>query len=73
MDMCTHRRFKSVCAFAQFDQDLHWTHFWIAKVAKFLYADNKDSDQTARIRVFVRRTSAGTFSDVAAHMYTSEV
>ena len=34
--------------------------FWIAKNAKFLYADNKNSDQTARIRrllwVFVGRT-----------------
>ena len=33
---------------------------WIAKDAKFLHADNEDSDQTARmrslIRVFVRRT-----------------
>ena len=34
--------------------------FWIAKDAKFLYADNEDSDQTARMRrliwVFVGRT-----------------
>ena len=34
--------------------------FWIAKDAKFLYADNEDYDQTARMRrliwVFVGRT-----------------
>ena len=41
----------------------------IAKDAKFLHADNEDSDQTARmrklIRVFVERISSeGTFSFV---------
>ena len=35
--------------------------FWVAKDAKFLHAENEDSDQTARmrslIRVFVERIS----------------
>ena len=30
--------------------------FWIAKDAKFLLADYKDSDQNARILIFVGRT-----------------
>ena len=31
---------------SQSDQNLHWVHFWIAKDAKFLQADNKYFDQT---------------------------
>ena len=46
--------------------------FWKAKDAKFLHADNEDSDQTARmrrlIRVFVSALSAGTFSHAVAQM-----
>ena len=34
--------------------------FWIAKDAKFLHADNEDSDQTAHM-------SEGTFSHISAH------
>ena len=47
LNMCVQRRFRSACA------------FWIAKDAKFLHADNEDSNQTARMRrliwVFVGR------------------
>ena len=42
-------RFRSDCAFAQSDLNLHWAHFWIAKDAKCLHADNEDSDQTVRM------------------------
>ena len=46
--------------FAQSDQNLHWSHFWKVKDAKFLHADNEDSDQTAQMRrliwIFVGRT-----------------
>ena len=45
----TQRRFRSACAFAQSDQNLHW-RFWIVKDAKFLHADNEDSNQTAPMR-----------------------
>ena len=42
--------------------------FWIALDAKFLHADNEDSDQTARMRrliwVFVGHMYEGAFSDV---------
>ena len=59
-DMCAQRRFRSACAFAQSDQNLHCAHFWLAKTEKILHADNKDSNQTARTRrliwVFVGRT-----------------
>ena len=41
--MCAQRRFRSDCAFAQSDQNLHWAHFWITKDAKFRHADNEDS------------------------------
>ena len=27
LDMCAQRRFRSACAFAQSDQNLHWAHF----------------------------------------------
>ena len=38
------------CAFAQSDQNLHWAHFgFIAKEAKFLHANNEDSDQIAQM------------------------
>ena len=45
-------------------------HSGIAKDAKFLRADNEDSDQTARMRRLIwvfagPRISKGTFSDVA--------
>ena len=43
------------CANAQSDQNLHLAHFWTAKDAIFLHADNKDIDQTARMRMFLRR------------------
>ena len=40
--------------------------FWISKDAKFLHANNKDSDQTTRMRrlisVFVGSMSKGVFS-----------
>ena len=41
--MCAQRRFRSACASAQFDQYHHWMHFWVAKDAKFLHEDNKDT------------------------------
>ena len=46
--MCPQWNFRSTCAFAQSDQNLHWLYFWIGKDVKFLHADNKDSDQTAQ-------------------------
>ena len=56
---CTWRKFRSACAFALTDQNLYWVHFVIVKDAKFLYAGNEDSNQTARMRrliwVFVWR------------------
>ena len=58
--MCAQRRFRSACAFAQADQNLHWTHFGIAKDTRFLHADYEHSDLTARmcrmIWIFVGRT-----------------
>ena len=55
-DMCTQRRFRSTCAFTQFDQS-SWC-ILINKDAKFLHMDKKDSDQIARMSsfgAFVRR------------------
>ena len=46
-DMCAQRRFRSACAFAQSDQNLHWAHFWTAKDAKFLHVDNEDWSECA--------------------------
>ena len=62
-DICTQRRFRSVCAFAQSDQNLHWAHFGLQRIQS-LHADNHDSDQTARKRRLILRweqTSEGTF------------
>ena len=45
--------------------------FWIANGAKFLYADNKDFDQTARmpdLSLRWKHMSEGTFSHVATEM-----
>ena len=59
--MCAQQRFRSACVFAQCDQNHHWMPFWLVKDAEFLHEDNKDADQTARmrrlIRVLVWRTS----------------
>ena len=55
-------------------QNLYRFRDGIAKDAKCLIAINEDSDQTARmrrlIRIFVGRTSEGTFSDTAAHLFS---
>ena len=59
--MCDQRRFRSDCAFEQSDQNLLWAYFLIAKAAKFLHADNEDTNHTPRM-------SGGTFSDVAVHL-----
>ena len=57
--MCAKRRFRSACAFAQSDQNLHGAHFCIAKDAKKIIRTTK-TDQTPRMRmlnlVFVGRT-----------------
>ena len=37
---------------------------WIAKDAKFLHADNEDSDQTARMRSLIRVFVGRTFQKV---------
>ena len=49
-DMCAQRRFRSVWAFAQSDQNLHTGHILDNKDTKFLHAYNEDSNQTARMR-----------------------
>ena len=35
LDMCTQRRFRSDCAFAQSDQNLHWVHFRYPRMQNF--------------------------------------
>ena len=52
-DIYAQQRFRSACA--------QWSEsslgeIWIAKDAKFLHADNEDSNPTARIWAFVGRT-----------------
>ena len=58
-DICAKRRFRSACAFAQADHNLHWAHFLKPWLQGFLHTDSKDSDQTAWMRrliwVFVGR------------------
>ena len=45
--MYAQRRFRSVCAFVQSDQNLHWVHFGSARMQSFLVCDNElDTDQT---------------------------
>ena len=48
--MCAKQRLRSNCSNAVLGT------FWIAKDAKFLHADNEDSDQTADVlETYVRR------------------
>ena len=47
-------KFRTACASAQSDKNLHWAYFWMAIGAMFLHADNKDSDQTAQMRRLIR-------------------
>ena len=47
LDMCAKQKFRSAPAHARSESSLGV--FWIAKDAKFLHADNKESDQTARM------------------------
>ena len=46
--MCALRRFRSACAFADSDQNLHWVHFG-DRHAQFLYMDSEDSYRIARM------------------------
>ena len=48
--MCAQRRFRSDGAFAQSDQNLHWSHLFlrITKDAEFLHVENEYSAQTPR-------------------------
>ena len=41
--------------------------FWIAKAAKFLHADNKDSDQMCRLVVHWVHVSRYVFSHLASY------
>ena len=63
-------------AFAQSDQNLHCVHFWIAKNAKLLHADNEewsdceDAHADFSLRGGRGPMSQGTFSYVEArHFY----
>ena len=49
-DMCAQQRFRSACTFTQSDQNIHFTHFLDAK---FLHADNSDSDQTVQMHSLI--------------------
>ena len=51
-DICTKRRDRSACAFAQSNQNLHWPHFGIAKYAKYI--------SELRNYVTIRSTSSPT-------------
>ena len=57
--ICAQKRFRSACAFAQSDQNLHWAYFGYSRMQRF-YMRKKDTDQTPRMRrlicVFIRRT-----------------
>ena len=47
--VCAQRRFRSAWAFAQSDQNLHWTYFGLVfKEANFPHANNGDFGQTAQ-------------------------
>ena len=40
-DMCAQRRFRSACAFAQSDQNLHWAHFGLTRMWSFFLLKTK--------------------------------
>ena len=50
LDMCPQQRFSSACTvWSEFSLGT----FWIARDAKFLHADNKEIDLTARLRILI--------------------
>ena len=68
--MYAEQRFISSCAFAQCDQNLHWTHVWIVKDTKFLHVDNEDSNQILHTDLSLHWAYIleGTLSHVATQM-----
>ena len=65
LDMCAQGRFRSLCT-----HTLQWAHF--GQDAKFLHAENEDSDQIAwmcrLIWVFLDRMPEGTFSHIVTQI-----
>ena len=70
-NMCAQRRFISVCAFAQSDQNFQRAHFGL--IRKLLYVDKLDWSDRANVQAGLSwaHMSEGTFSDVVAHLGTS--
>ena len=60
-NMCAQRRFRSACAFAQADQNLHWAHLKYSRMqsSNLRLADKVDSDQTARMPRLILKSSLG--------------
>ena len=46
-NLCAKRRFRSICSYAQSDQNLHWAHFNVQGCKDSSYVQ-KDSEQTVR-------------------------
>ena len=49
LDTCTRWRFRSACAFAQSDQNLHWVHFDLPRMQSIIMRTTK-TDQNILIR-----------------------
>ena len=69
LDMCSQRRFKSVCAFRQSDQNLHCGHFGYPRMqnvhnANWLDCAEMQTDLSPRCA----HMSEGTFSHLSVHM-----
>ena len=69
-DICAQQRFRSACAFALSDKNIHGV-FWITKDAKFRLADNEDPDQTDRIcrLIDITKTCLYNFDPLQPHFY----
>ena len=62
-DMCAQGRFRSVCPFAQSDQNLHWT-FWVTNDVTFFSCGLMDARADLSVRL---AHEEGRFSHVVAY------
>ena len=60
-DICAQRRFRSACAFAQSDQNLHWAHFGQPRMQSFFM-------RTMKTLIRLRGCAGWSESSMAAHV-----
>ena len=76
-DMCAQRRFRSACAFAQADQNLHWANFGKSRCKFPLCRQRRlcsdGADDYIDLSLYWTHMSEGTLSHIAAHFHLIEI